>query len=187
MRASRIAVVVSVVGMGLVGLAWVVDVRLAVPLAALVGCGIGVIGARLWSHRRPHQRSQKRSGAAGAVDDLLRHLIEMGDALHEVSADRLEQRGGWDRDLFDGVLAHVEGQTPEFQAALTAYLTGADRPSARCVQALLAVDRLSAAYTYWTRLFPPRKQAESMFVLSLLHDLSDKVETAIRILNDERR
>ena len=50
----------------------------------------------------------------------------------------------------------------------------------------MAVDRLSAAYTYWTRLFPPRKQEESMFVLSLLQDLSDKVENAIHLLEKER-
>lgn len=181
MMASRRLVIVFIVGAGLVGLVWIAGGRLAVPLAALVGCGSGVIGARLGTP----QRTRTRPAGDGAADDLLRHLVEMGDALHEVSSDRLQQRGGWDRGLFDGVLAHVEGQTPDFQAALAAYLTGADRPPARCVQALLAVDRLSAAYTYWTRLFPPRKQAESMFVLSLLHDLSDKVEAAIRVLDGE--
>ncbi len=95
----------------------------------------------------------------------------------------MQQRGGWDRALFDDVLSRVEQLTPAFHAALIDYLRRADRPrSGRTVAALLAVHRLSAAYTYWTRLFPPGKQEESMFVLSLLHDLSEKVEDAIRLL-----
>lgn len=116
---------------------------------------------------------------------VLGHLIPMGDALQEVSLDSLQQRGGWDRALFNDVLERVERQTPGFQAALAAYLSGEEGRSVEQVTALLAVDRLSAAYTYWTRLFPPRQDDESMFVLSLLHDLSDKVERAIRLLSGE--
>ncbi len=119
-----------------------------------------------------------RSSAA-----LLDHLIQMGDALQEVSLPSLQQRGGWDRALFDDVLARVEWLTPGFQAALVAFLSGASERGETVVTALLAVDRLSAAYTYWTRLFPPRQEDESMFVLSLLHDLSEKVEHAIQLVD----
>jgi hypothetical protein len=119
---------------------------------------------------------------------LLNDLIAIGDALQTVSPDALQARGGWDRALFDTVLQRVEAHTPAFQAALAAYLaapgaatSGAHPPDT--VAALLAVDRLSAAYTYWTRLFPPRQTDAAMFVLSLLHDLSDKVEDAIRRLD----
>jgi len=114
---------------------------------------------------------------------LVEHLIRMGDALQEVSLNSLQQRGGWDRALFDDVLGRVEHQTPGFQAVLAAYLSGEEERRVEQVTALLAVDRLSAAYTYWTRLFPPRQDDESMFVLSLLHDLSEKVEHAIRLLD----
>jgi hypothetical protein len=114
---------------------------------------------------------------------LRERLVDMGDALQEVSLDRLQQRGGWDRELFDTVLVRVEGQTPGFQAALVTWLALPDERRAEQVAALLAVDRLSTAYTYWTRLFPPRQPDESMFVLSLLHDLSEKVEHAIGVLD----
>jgi hypothetical protein len=109
-------------------------------------------------------------------------LIEMGDTLQEVSFASLEARGGWDRDLFEDVLSRIEAQTPGLQAALVDYLAHADARDPARITALLAVDRLSAAYTYWTRLFPPRQPDESMFVLSLLHDLSDKVEHAITLV-----
>ncbi len=114
---------------------------------------------------------------------LRERLVDMGDALQEVSLDSLQQRGGWDRELFDTVLVRVEGQTPGFQAALVTWLALPDERRAEQVAALLAVDRLSTAYTYWTRLFPPRQPDESMFVLSLLHDLSEKVEHAIGLLD----
>jgi hypothetical protein len=66
------------------------------------------------------------------------------------------------------------------------YLSLPDQHHGERVTALLAVDRLSAAYTYWTRLFPPRQQDESMFVLSLLQDLSEKVEHAIHLLAEDQ-
>ena len=111
-------------------------------------------------------------------------LIAIGDALYEVSPDSLRQRGGWDQAQFRTVLERVEELTPAFQAALTDALCQRDRALPReHIAALLAVDRLSAAYLYWTRLFPPRQPDESMFVLSLLHDLSDRVEDTIRLLD----
>ncbi|MBI5960785.1 MAG: hypothetical protein HY866_18745 [Chloroflexi bacterium] len=116
-------------------------------------------------------------------EKLVQCLIVIGDALQAVSLDRLRQRGGWDWDLFDEVLARVEQQTPQFQALLVTFLCSPEARRADQVAALLAVDRLSAAYTYWTRLFPPRQNHDdSMFVLSLLHDLSEKVEHAIRVI-----
>jgi hypothetical protein len=113
---------------------------------------------------------------------LLDHLIEMGDTLQAVSMAGLEARGGWDQALFDQVLDQIEAHTPVFQTMLLNYLTHAEPRAADRIAALLAVDRLSTAYTYWTRLFPPGKQDQTMFVLSLLHDLSDKVEYAIELL-----
>jgi hypothetical protein len=110
-------------------------------------------------------------------------LIDMGDTLQEVSLDNLERRGGWDSDLFASVLTRVERQTPDFQTALVDYLTQDQERPVEMVTALLAVDRLATAYTYWTRLFPPRQPDESMFVLSLLHDLSDKVEYTIQLID----
>ncbi|MBN2306174.1 MAG: hypothetical protein JXQ72_16950 [Anaerolineae bacterium] len=115
---------------------------------------------------------------------LLRALLDMGDALQEVSVKNLQARGGWDRDLFRDVLAHVEQLTPVFQAALVEYLAGSAPRQPDVIGALLAVDRLSAAYTYWTRLFPPREGDQAIFVLSLLQDLSAKVEHAIRLVGD---
>jgi len=81
-------------------------------------------------------------------------------------------------------LLAIEDLTPPFQAALTGYLCCHDgaRPREQ-IAALLDVDRLSAAYLYWTRLFPPRQPDESMFVLSLLHDLGERVYTALRLLD----
>jgi hypothetical protein len=128
---------------------------------------------------------RRKSAAQEQRAALLGHLIQMGDALQEVSLNSLQQRGGWDRALFDDVLGRVEHQTPGFQSVLAAYFSGDEGRAVEQVTALLAVDRLSAAYTYWTRLFPPRQDDESMFVLSLLHDLSEKVEHAIRLLGDE--
>jgi hypothetical protein len=116
-----------------------------------------------------------------AVDTLRECLIDIGDALQAVSLEQLNEHG-WSQELFADVLTHVEQQTPRFQAALVDYLTQGKRQAER-VTALLAVDRLSTAYTYWTRLFPPRQPDESMFVLSLLHDLSEKVEYAISLLS----
>jgi hypothetical protein len=157
-----------------------VDLAIALPVGIVIGEGIGVLPG--WRRTR-RAYSQDRAIA----QRLLASLIDMGDTLQEVSMDSLQRRGGWDRALFDDVLARVEKQTPGFQGALIDYLRRADAPrSARIVGALMAVDRLSAAYTYWTRLFPPRKQEESMFVLSLLQDLSDKVENAIHLLEKEQ-
>jgi hypothetical protein len=164
----------------LVALVMGTDVRIALPIGLVIGEGIGVVPGWMRS-RRTHAQDRLISRR------LLSCLIDMGDTLQEVSLDSLERRGGWDRALFDDVLARVEKQTPDFQGALIDYLRRADAPrSARIVGALMSVDRLSAAYTYWTRLFPPRKQEESMFVLSLLQDLSEKVENAIHLLENER-
>ncbi len=116
-----------------------------------------------------------------ALLEIRERLIHIGDALQVVSMERL-QATGWDRALFDEVLGYVEQEAPGFQKALVAYFTQAEQRQPVLVKALLAVDRLSAAYTYWTRLFPPRQPDESMFVLSLLHDLSEKVEYAITLL-----
>lgn len=148
----------------------------------LAGAALGVGLAGYWFRRR---RRAPPAAAAQDTSDLLACLIDMGDALQEVSIGSLRQRGGWDRALFEDVLTRVERQTPRFQAALLGYLTCPEPHEPRRLAALLAVDRLSAAYTYWTRLFPPRQQQESMFVLSLLHDLSEKVEHAIRLMQDE--
>ena len=116
---------------------------------------------------------------------LLDYLIDIGDALQVVAPDQLQARGGLDRALFAEVLAHVERRAPGFQAALVAYLAAPGSPPRSWVEALLAVDRLSAAYTYWTRLFPPRQSDEAIFVLSLLNDLSDKVEHAIALMSGQ--
>jgi hypothetical protein len=157
-----------------------IDLAMALPIGVVIGEGIGVLPGWRRTHRA---RRQNRA----ITQRLLASLIDMGDTLQEVSMDSLQQRGGWDHALFDDVLARVEKQTPGFQGALIDYLRRADAPrAARIVGALMAVDRLSAAYTYWTRLFPPRKQEESMFVLSLLQDLSDKVENAIHLLEKEQ-
>ncbi len=164
----------------LIALVLGVDLRIMLPVGVVIGEGIGVVPGWLRTRRA---RAQDRA----ITQRLLSSLIDMGDTLQEVSLDSLQRRGGWDRALFDNVLARVEKQTPGFQGALIDYLRRADAPrSARIVGALMAVDRLSAAYTYWTRLFPPRKQEESMFVLSLLQDLSEKVENAIHLLEKER-
>ncbi len=122
--------------------------------------------------KRRTQQAQQR--LLGQLDALL-------EALSAVSLPSLEARGGWDRALFDAVLTRVEELTPDFQAALVAYLSATACPAVE-VEALLAVDRLSAAYTYWTRLFPPRQDDEAMFVLSLLHDLGERVEQALDVL-----
>jgi 2-polyprenyl-6-methoxyphenol hydroxylase-like FAD-dependent oxidoreductase len=147
----------------------------------LAGAALGAGLARYWFRQRKRETAP---AAAGDTGELLARLIEMGDTLQEVSTGSLQQRGGWDRALFEDVLTRVERQTPRFQAALLDYLDCPDQRESRRLAALLAVDRLSAAYTYWTRLFPPRQQQESMFVLSLLHDLSEKVEHAIRLVQD---
>jgi hypothetical protein len=160
----------------------VVPVVLGVVVGGLVGAVLGA-GLARYSFRRP--RRGGRTAARQDTDDLLACLIEIGDTLQEVSTGSLQQRGGWDRALFDDVLARVERQTPRFQAALIDYLAQPGWRESNRLAALLAVDRLSAAYTYWTRLFPPRQQQESMFVLSLLHDLSEKVEHAIQLVQDQ--
>jgi hypothetical protein len=145
------------------------------PGVALAAAALAGEAGRLIAGRLAARGVDRRERAL--ADTLMAYLIDMGDALQEVSIERLQQRGGWDRALFDSVLAHVEKLTPGFQDALIDYLRPVDGPrSGRVIAALLAVDRLSAAYTYWTRLFPPGKQEESMFVLSLLQDLSEKVE-----------
>ncbi|MBN1680746.1 MAG: hypothetical protein JW966_10665 [Anaerolineae bacterium] len=128
----------------------------------------------------PQQSRAKRNCLA----DLRTYLITMGDALLEVSPDGLRRHGRWDQALFEVVLNRVESQTPGFQHVLVDFLALPERGQPDVIAALLAVDRLSAAYTYWTRLFPPRQADESMFVLSLLHDLSDKVEHAINLLDE---
>jgi hypothetical protein len=173
----RVILVIVVVGVAtLTALLLGADLRIALPVAVVIGEGIGMVPGG-FAARRARQRDRAITGA------LLTHLIDMGDTLQEVSIESLQQRGGWDRSLFDDVLARVEEQTPVFQAALIDYVRWAETPRAgRVLAALLAVDRLSAAYTYWTRLFPPGKQAESRFVLSLLQDLSEKVEAAIHLL-----
>jgi hypothetical protein len=135
------------------------------------------------SRSRPQPSTRARNGTPDSAERLMTILLDMGDALQETSPDALQRRGGWNRALFDDVLAHVEDRAPRFQRQLVAYLAYPTLHDPACVQALLAVDRLSAAYTYWTRLFPPRQSDESMFVLSLLHDLSEKVEHAITLLN----
>ncbi|NDJ78530.1 MAG: hypothetical protein GYB65_19950 [Chloroflexi bacterium] len=114
---------------------------------------------------------------------LHEYLLHMGDTLQEVSPAALRERGKWSQKLFDLVLDRIEQLTPGFQSSLVIYLAGDTTRDTDIVAALLAVDRLSAAYTYWTRLFPPRQPDESMFVLSLLHDLSDRVEHAIQLLD----
>jgi hypothetical protein len=142
-----------------------------------------VIGALVGgiSIRTVGARARLRTSPARAA--LLARLIDMGDALQAVSAGNLRQRGGWDWALFEETLTRVERQTPEVQRALVTFLVGSGARSDACVAALLAADRLSAAYTYWTRLFPPRDHQAAMFVLSLLQDLSDKVEQAITLLD----
>lgn len=117
-----------------------------------------------------------------ALRTLHHALLDMGDALQAVGPDALHARGGWDRALFADVLAYIEQRTPDFQDALVMILAAEGAYPPDWVRALLAVDRLSAAYTYWTRLFPPRQADEAMFVLSLLHDLSEKVEYAIALV-----
>jgi hypothetical protein len=146
-------------------------------LTALTALGTLLSGAGRFGRARRRPSEERRV--------LLTSLVAMGDALQEVSPAGLAQRGGWDRALFDDVLAEIERQTPSFQAALEAYLTAEGAHGAHAVTALLAVDRLSAAYTYWTRLFPPRREQDALFVLSLLHDLSDTVEHAIGVLGEE--
>lgn len=135
--------------------------------------------------RQPPSTRARNDTPDHNAERLMTILLDMGDALQETSPDALRRRGGWNRTLFDDVLAHIEDRTPRFQRHLVAYLAHPTLHDPACVQALLAVDRLSAAYTYWTRLFPPRQSDESMFVLSLLHDLSDKVEHAITLLNTQ--
>jgi hypothetical protein len=177
-RASIIGV--TALAMALIALLLGIDLGIALPVGVVIGEGIGVVPG--WMRTR-RTIAQDRA----ITQRLLTNLIDMGDALQEISLDSLQRRGGWDRALFDDVLARVEKQTPAFQGALIDYLRRADAlRSARIVGALMAVDRLSAAYTYWTRLFPPRKQEESMFVLSLLQDLSEKVESAIHLLEKEQ-
>lgn len=126
------------------------------------------------------RRGKDQKGALREV------LYAMDDVLEEVSLDALNARGEWDRAEFDEVLHRVEALTPAFQSALVDYLSSGAQHDHALVTALLAVDRLSAAYTYWTRLFPPRQSEQAMFVLSLLHDLGDKVVTAIETSEHSR-
>jgi hypothetical protein len=178
MRAGIIGV--TVLAAALIALLLEVNLWMALPVGVVIGEGVGLVPSWMLTRRVRHQ-------GRAISENLLASLIDMGDTLQEISVDNLQQRGGWDRALFESVLARVEKQTPGFQGALIDYLRRADAlRSARIVGALMAVDRLSAAYTYWTRLFPPRKREESMFVLSLLQDLSDKVEHAIHLLEKER-
>lgn len=148
-----------------------------------IGGGLGAVGA-WWIGRSRPTRANRAQPDPALTDRLLSGLLDMGDVLQEVSIDNLQRRGSWDQALFTEVLNQVEQQVPPFQQALIRYLAQDQRVAAECVTALLAVDRLSAAYTYWTRLFPPRQPDESMFVLSLLQDLSEKVEYAISVLGD---
>lgn len=175
------ALTLLVVPIGVAGVALVWG-RAELPAVALALVAGGLGGALLGVWRRGGAR--RATPPRAELRALARRLVTMGDALQEVSRENLQQRGGWDRALFGDVLARVEAETRGFQAALGAYLVapGPRRPD--LVAALLAVDRLSATYTSWTRLFPPRRQDQSMFVLGLLHDLSDKVEHAIRLLGE---
>ncbi|NLF77292.1 MAG: hypothetical protein GX573_16470 [Chloroflexi bacterium] len=128
---------------------------------------------------------RRKSSSAALLTPIDHTLTAMRDTLYAVSTENLRRRGGWDEDLFADVLEQVERQTLVFQDALAAYLAHAGERKLELVEALLNVDRLSAAYTYWTRLFPPRQPDESMFVLSLLHDLSEKVGHALTLLAHE--
>lgn len=142
---------------------------------------IGIAAGAILARRVPSRRRMRR--AEPLRQRLLAHLIALGDVLQEVSTEALTARGGWDRGLFDSVLGRTEALTPAYQAALSAYLRSGHDDHAARLDALLDVDRLSAAYTYWTRLFPPRQTNDAMFVLSLLQDLSARVEDAIRLLD----
>lgn len=178
-RRKSILLVAAVGGLG-VALVWGRDSLGAVLLAL-------VAGALAWEAvcgmmRRPARAMTPRPDPEHTLA-LIALLVEMGDSLQEVSIRALTERGGWDRALFERVLARVERQTPDFQAALVHYFSQPAPVPAEHVSALLAVARLSTAYTYWTRLFPPQRQQETMFVLSLLQDLSEKVEHAIRLLD----
>lgn len=129
------------------------------------------------------RRGKHRHEPESQPDEVLRDVLyAMDDALEEVSPEALHARDSWDRTQFDDVLHRVETLTPAFQSALVDFLSSDTQHDRAQISALLAVDRLSAAYTYWTRLFPPRQSDETMFVLSLLHDLGEKVATAIRRL-----
>ncbi len=153
---------------------WVV----AATVIAAVGVG-GVLGALV--ARRSGANVRTSAGQSALVCDSLRR---MDAALDAVSLDSLDQRGGWDRALFESVLDHLEREAPIFQTALATYLSTSGARPATLVTGLLAVDRLSAAYTTWTRLFPPRRQDDSMFVLSLLHDLGEQVEDVLGLLEN---
>jgi hypothetical protein len=176
-RPSTIGLVVA---WGLLGASALGGV-LSLPGAAIAAAGGTAAGVLVALRLAPRKRST-RDARHARLRPLARCLIAMGDALEEVSPRSLQRRGGWDRALFDDVLRRVQAQTGDYQQALVAYLAGPDTPPPGMIDALLAVDRLSAAYTYWTRLFPPGQQAESMFILSLLHDLSEKVEHGIGLL-----
>ena len=128
---------------------------------------------------------RRKSSLTALLTPIEHTLAAMRDTLYAVSTENLRRRGGWDEDLFADVLEQVEQQTLIFQDALAAYLARAGERHLELVEALLNVDRLSAASTYWTRLFPPRQPDESMFVLSLLHDLSEKVGHALALLAHE--
>ena len=151
---------------------------------SVFGFGAGwIMRGRQANNSKPPTPSPDRTDIRRRdVGRLMGPLSEMQAALQAVQPAQLQARGGWDQELFDAVLGHVQEQTPLFQAALTTYLAQPIPHDDALVIALLAVDRLSAAYTYWTRLFPPGKQQESMFVLSLLHDLGARVEHAMKLL-----
>lgn len=168
MRRTTILVVVALL-IGLSTLVLFSDSWLGGALGALGWIMVSLIAGRLAYRQRTDTQA------------LYHCLIAMGDALQEVSTDNL--RKGWQPELFNDVLRRVEQQTPDLQAALVRVLDGGAL-STEQITALLDVDRLSAAYTYWTRLFPPRQREQTMFVLSLLHDLSDKVEYAIRLIHE---
>ncbi len=172
-----LAIGIGMAGVGALGASW--GMGGALPLALLAGA---ILGAGVtWAAGR-ERRSGSRGRDRGAERTALVNVLnEMGDLLHEMSPARLGERGGWDQGEFARVLRQVELLTPAFQAALIAYLAQS-QPPRESLEALLAVDRLSAAYTYWTRLFPPRQGGESMFVLSLLHDLGEKVERALALM-----
>lgn len=177
-RRKSILLVAAVGGLG-VALVWGRG-SLGAVLLALVAGALAWEAARGMMRRPAHAMARPNPEHTLALVAL---LVEMGDSLQEVSIRALTERGGWDRALFERVLARVERQTPDFQAALVHYFSQPAPVPAGHVSALLAVARLSAAYTYWTRLFPPQRQQETMFVLSLLQDLSEKVEHAIRLLD----
>ena len=72
-------------------------------MAVGVMLGEGIGAALEWQAAR-RAREQDRA----IIKMLMMQLVMMGDTLQEVSIENLQRRGGWDRALFDDVLARVE-------------------------------------------------------------------------------